>query len=85
MTAVLAKGELAGAGTGVFIPSQNPGADSKPAAVDSANTAGSGEFQKSWTVASREVRFRFVVSFREGAGGGWPSVYRLKKFRFSRR
>jgi len=42
MTAVLAKGELAGAGTGVFIPSQNPGADSKPAAVETANTAGSG-------------------------------------------
>jgi len=42
MTAVLAKGDLAGAGTGVFIPSQNPGADSKSSVVESANPGGAG-------------------------------------------
>ena len=46
MTAVLAKGDLAGAGTGVFIPSQNPGADSKSSVVESANPGGAGEWEK---------------------------------------
>jgi len=41
MTAVLAKGELAGAGTGVFIPSQNPGAD-KPAGTESSGAVSGG-------------------------------------------
>lgn len=44
MTAVLAKGELAGAGTGVFIPAQAPGVDNKVPGIDAASVMTGSEF-----------------------------------------
>jgi len=42
MTAVLAKGELAGAGTGVFIPAQSPGSEAKQHEMDDAGPESAG-------------------------------------------
>eukprot|EP00803_Ostreobium_quekettii_P001245 evm.model.scf_1565.9 EVM.evm.TU.scf_1565.9 scf_1565:33973-36337(-) len=42
MTAVLAKGEQAGAGTGVFIPAQGPGGEAKQQEMDDAGPESAG-------------------------------------------